>query len=73
MYSFDAAGMPAAVERWIAGVTSSPGSADRAFFEEHVREKHSTYAWLFEAMLRHAGFDIESVTYAVRRLRATRA
>lgn len=64
VYSFDPADMPEAVERWISGVTSAPGGAERAFFEDHVREKYSTYGWLFEAMLRHAGFEIEAASYA---------
>jgi len=46
------------------------GGFPRSFFEEHVREKSSTYAWLFESMLERAGFSIEDVSYAATRAHA---
>ena len=65
MYSFEPADAANAIDRWIASVPSeSSDPLSRAFFEEHVREKYSTYSWLFEEMLRKVGFEIESVEYS---------
>ena len=65
VYSFEPADAADAIDRWIASVPSeSSAPFSRAFFEEHVREKYSTYSWLFEEMLRKVGFEIESVEYS---------
>ncbi|NJM70023.1 MAG: hypothetical protein HC862_07205 [Scytonema sp. RU_4_4] len=32
-------------------------------FEMHVREEHSTFAWIIEGMLTCSGFEIEQVNY----------
>ena len=31
---------------------------------EHVRDEHSTFTWLLEAMIERAGFDIIDATYS---------
>ncbi len=65
VYSFEPADAAGAIQRWINGVPAESSTGlTRAFFEEHVREKYSTYAWLFEAMLQEVGFEIESVSYS---------
>ena len=32
--------------------------------EEHVRDEHSTFTWLLEAMFERTGFTIESADYS---------
>jgi SAM-dependent methyltransferase len=65
VYSFEPEDAANAIERWIASVPAESNAMfSRAFFEEHVREKYSTYSWLFEAMLRRVGFVIESASYS---------
>jgi hypothetical protein len=32
--------------------------------EEHVRDEHSTFTWLLEAMIERTGFVIESADYS---------
>jgi ubiquinone/menaquinone biosynthesis C-methylase UbiE len=65
VYSFEPDDASHAIRRWIDRVPADSSSKlSRSFFEEHVREKYSTYPWLFEAMLRRVGFDIKSTTYS---------
>jgi ubiquinone/menaquinone biosynthesis C-methylase UbiE len=47
------------IESWLSRASSTSARGwTRPELEEHVREEHSTYTWLFEPMLTHAGFDI---------------
>lgn len=52
------------IETWMAGAVDDP---DRGFtaadLAEHVRTEHSTFSWLFEPMLEHAGFEILERSY----------
>ena len=64
VYSFEPGDAATTIETWIDGVAAKDGTGfPRSFFEEHVREKYSTYSWLFEAMLRKAGFEIQQASY----------
>ena len=40
------------------------GGWSRAELEEHVRDEHSTFAWLLEPMIRRSGFEIEDAEYS---------
>jgi putative AdoMet-dependent methyltransferase len=72
VYSFEPGDMPAAIDAWIDGVGKDDGTGfPRGFFEEHVREKYGTYSWLFEAMLRNAGFEIREASYRETKTYAT--
>jgi ubiquinone/menaquinone biosynthesis C-methylase UbiE len=70
VYGFDAAEAPSVLERWFA---SAPSDAvdegwTRAELEEHVRDEHSTFAWLLEPMIERAGFTIEDSTASADRM-----
>lgn len=53
------------LEAWCAtGGDEVEGDWSRAELEEHVRDEHSTFSWLLEAMIRRSGFDIEEATYS---------
>ena len=59
VYSFEAAEAEERMAAWFAGAVddSSRGwTADE--LAEHVRTEHSTFTWLLEPMLEHAGFEI---------------
>jgi ubiquinone/menaquinone biosynthesis C-methylase UbiE len=60
-----------AVERWLdrSALDSAVGWT-RAELETHLREEHSTFTWLFETMLRHAGFEILQADYHASRMYA---
>lgn len=66
VYSFDPSEAEERIERWCATLPSEAASADdwvRADIEEHVRDEHSTFTWLLEAMMERSGFRIEDATY----------
>ena len=65
------------LESWCAtGLPPEEGGWSREELEEHVRDEHSTYSWLLEAMAVRAGFTVEQAehtddgifaTYVLRR------
>lgn len=64
VYSFDPSDAGEAVEAWLAGATDDPARGwTRAELETHLREEHSTFAWLLEPMLERAGFAIRDARY----------
>lgn len=59
VFSFEPHEADARIEAWLAGAAASPAAGwTRAELEEHVRTEHSTFSWLLEPLLEHAGFDI---------------
>ena len=64
VYSFDPRDAEKRVEGWLAG--AAPTAAEgwtRAELEEHLRTEHSTFSWLLEPLLEHAGFDIREAAH----------
>lgn len=64
VYSFGPHEAEDRLEAWCA--TGGPDGGDgwsRADYEEHVRDEHSTYTWVFEALAQRAGFHIEVAEY----------
>ncbi len=57
-----------AVERIEAWCASAGGDVEtdwtRAELEEHVRDEHSTFSWILEAMIQRAGFEILSAEHS---------
>ncbi len=52
------------ISEWIAGAVDDPARGwTAAELAEHVRIEYSTYSWLFEPMLAHAGFEILDRSY----------
>jgi SAM-dependent methyltransferase len=59
------------IEAWLAAAPSRPEDGwTRPELEAHVRQEHSTFNWLLEAMLEHAGFQIQQVEYDPSRIYA---
>jgi len=51
-------------ERWFAGAATNGAVGYTAEdYAQHIRTEHSTFRWLFEPMLRTAGFEIVTVEY----------
>lgn len=49
------------IDNWIQRAAKPPGEGFTiSDFEMHVREEHSTFAWIIEGMLERAGFEFES-------------
>jgi ubiquinone/menaquinone biosynthesis C-methylase UbiE len=59
IYDFEPSDADERIEAWLAGAVDDPAIGWTASeLAEHVRIEFSTYGWLFEEMLRHAGFEI---------------
>jgi len=64
VYSFKPEEMEQVLEHWFSLAPDSPDAGwARAELETHVREEHSTFNWLLEAMLKQAGFKIETANH----------
>jgi ubiquinone/menaquinone biosynthesis C-methylase UbiE len=65
VYGFDPGDAPERLEAWCAtGEADIATSWTRPELEEHVRDEHSTFTWLLEAMVTKAGFAIEDASYS---------
>jgi hypothetical protein len=59
VYDFEPREADARVEEWLAGAAPTAEEGwTRGELEEHVRGEHSTFAWLLDPLLEHAGFEI---------------
>jgi ubiquinone/menaquinone biosynthesis C-methylase UbiE len=65
VYNFGVDEMHERIEAWCGAVGDElEGDSARWEIEEHVRDEHSTFTWLLEAMFDHTGFTIESFDYS---------
>ena len=77
VFSFEPRQAGEQIEEWLAGAAASPTVGwTRAELEAHLRTEHSTFSWLLELLLVHAGFEILGVdrrrgAYATYVCRAT--
>ena len=59
VYDFEPAEADERIAAWLDGATTDPARGfTAAELATHVRTEHSTYTWLFEALLERAGFAI---------------
>ena len=65
VYSFGPEDAEDRLEAWCAtGGDGIVGEWSRAELEEHVRDEHSTFTWLLEAMIDRARLRVEDVRYS---------
>jgi ubiquinone/menaquinone biosynthesis C-methylase UbiE len=65
VYAFEPAEVEARIEAWCATGGADVTSAwTRAELEDHVRDEHSTFAWLLEPMIERSGFEIERALHS---------
>jgi SAM-dependent methyltransferase len=65
VYGFNPAEADECIEAWCAPFGEEvEGDWARWEVEEHVRDEHSTFTWLLEAMFERTGFSIEAVDYS---------
>lgn len=65
VYGFDVDDADDRVEAWCAPFGDEvEGDWARWEMEEHVRDEHSTFTWLLEAMFERTGFEIESAEHS---------
>jgi len=71
VYEFEPHDAPRQLEAWCStGGVSVNSEWTREEIEEHVRDEHSTFTWLLEAMIVRAGFEIEDASYSDDRVSA---
>lgn len=59
VYDFEPAEADHRIEEWLAGAAAIPAEGwTRSELAEHVRDEHSTFSWLLELLLAHAGFEL---------------
>lgn len=60
VYSFEPAEAEEALDSWYATAAADPAEGwTREELEAHVATEYSTFSWLLEPMLEHAGFQID--------------
>jgi SAM-dependent methyltransferase len=65
VYGFDPAEADRSIEAWCAAFGGGvEGDWARWEIEEHVRDEHSTFTWLLEAMFDRTGLSIEAADYS---------
>jgi SAM-dependent methyltransferase len=65
VYGFDPGEVAERIEAWCAPFGDEvEGDWARWEMEEHVRDEHSTFTWLLEAMFERTGFTIEAADYS---------
>jgi ubiquinone/menaquinone biosynthesis C-methylase UbiE len=55
--------LPEQIDGWIQTITRLAGEKLGGESAVHVRDEYSTYDWILEGMLRHAGFQIDTAEY----------
>jgi len=69
VYSFEPAEAETFIGAWIeSGAASSSAGWTPDELRAHVRDEHSTYAWILEELLQRAGFRLEDVRYDASRI-----
>jgi hypothetical protein len=69
VFSFDPREAKKALEAWFETAPSDPAegwTADE--LAQHVRTEYSTFTWLLEPMLEHAGFEIREKALSKNRI-----
>lgn len=65
VYNYEPAAAEDRIEAWCStGGSTVEGEWSRAELEEHVRDEHSTYTWVLEAMMQRVGFTISAADYS---------
>ncbi len=71
VFSFEPYEAEHRIDAWLA---SAPEQTEygwsRSELETHLREEHSTFSWLLEPMLQHAGFEIRHVQHGASKIRS---
>ncbi len=63
VFSATPAAFPSVADAWTAWMLANTGYAPDEI-AGHIRDEHSTYAWIMEGLIRAAGFRLERATYS---------
>jgi len=66
VFSFEPREAADRIEQWCATlpVDAPDGEWVRADIEEHIRDEHSTFAWIMETMVERSGFRVDTAEYS---------
>jgi putative AdoMet-dependent methyltransferase len=64
VFPSDITGYEARFDDWIDSFSRDVDPDFAVEVETHIRDEHSTYAWIMEGLLERAGFRIDSAEYA---------
>jgi ubiquinone/menaquinone biosynthesis C-methylase UbiE len=65
VFSFEPDQAQTAIAAWLEGAANSTEEGwTRDELETHLRQEYSTFTWLLEPMLRHAGFQIRQTEFS---------
>jgi ubiquinone/menaquinone biosynthesis C-methylase UbiE len=65
VFSFEPQRAQAALAAWLTSAAASPAEGwTRDELQTHLRQEYSTFTWLLEPMLTHAGFAIREAEYS---------
>ena len=68
-YSCEPNELEQVLETWLGNAAETPDKGwTRAELITHIREEHSTFSWMLEAMLERAGFAIQQVEHSATRV-----
>jgi SAM-dependent methyltransferase len=68
VYAFEPVEADAVLTAWYAAAPAEPADGWTAGeLADHVRAEHSTFAWLLEPLLEHAGFEVRDAWYSESR------
>jgi SAM-dependent methyltransferase len=71
VYACEPCDIERVIEPWLAAGAVRPEEGwTRQELEAHMREEHSPFSWALEAMLAHAGFQIQQAEYDPSRIYA---
>jgi ubiquinone/menaquinone biosynthesis C-methylase UbiE len=70
VYSFEPGEAEDRLSAWRATLDedAAPGEWTRSDIDEHIRDEHSTFSWLLEAMMKRSGFVIEQKEFSDDRI-----
>jgi hypothetical protein len=69
VFSFEPHEAESVIEKWLSGAPEHPELGwTRAELEMHLREEYSTFSWLLEPMIAHAGFTIQGIDHGASRV-----
>jgi SAM-dependent methyltransferase len=71
VFSFEPGEAARFIEPWLANAAEQPDAGwTRPELETHMREEYSTFTWLLEPIIEHAGFEIREASYSESRIYA---
>jgi hypothetical protein len=74
VYSFEPRETESVVEAWLVNASDNAAIGwTRSELATHLREEYSTFSWLLEPLMEHAGFEIQRIQHSPSRVHSAYA